>query len=166
MKLRGFLIAVLLVCLPSATFAQETLTEEKKADIAKVLEMTGALKMVEQMTNFMITSITGSLRRANPSLPEQAVSIVNEETKAAFSERLSGEGGFIEMMYPVYNKHFTHEDIKQLIQFYSSPLGKKLIETSPALMQDSMQAGTQWGAGIGASIEQKVMDRLKAEGIL
>ena len=47
-------------------------------------------------------------------------------------------------MVPVYHNNFTHEEIKGLLQFYATPLGKKVIQTLPAVVQQSMAAGQNW----------------------
>jgi hypothetical protein len=51
-------------------------------------------------------------------------------------------------MVPLYKKHFTHEDVKELINFYESPIGKKLVTKTPLLTQESMQFSQQWGMNL------------------
>ncbi|MFA5059573.1 MAG: DUF2059 domain-containing protein [Candidatus Omnitrophota bacterium] len=46
----------------------------------------------------------------------------------------------IERLVPVYDKYFTEDELKGLIAFYQSPLGKKLLRTTPMIMQDGMAA--------------------------
>ncbi len=43
-------------------------------------------------------------------------------------------------MIPAYRQHFTHDDVQQLTQFYSSPIGKKFLAEMPALMDESSRA--------------------------
>jgi len=43
-------------------------------------------------------------------------------------------------MIPSYQKHFTHGDIEAMNAFYSSPVGQKVLEELPAVMQEGMQA--------------------------
>ncbi len=44
----------------------------------------------------------------------------------------------IEALIPIYDKRFTEEELQAYINFYSSPEGKKLIQTLPVLMMDSV----------------------------
>ncbi len=46
----------------------------------------------------------------------------------------------IQAMIPAYEKHFTHGDIEAMNAFYSSPVGQKVLEELPAVMQEGMQA--------------------------
>ena len=41
---------------------------------------------------------------------------------------------------PAYQKHFTHQDIESMNTFYSSPVGQKVLQELPAVMQEGMQA--------------------------
>ena len=61
------------------------------------------------------------------------------------------------MIIPIYEKHFTHEELKQLIAFYESPIGKKLIKVQPQIMMESMAAGEEWGK----KLVQKAMEKLR-----
>lgn len=45
----------------------------------------------------------------------------------------------VEAMIPTYQKHFTHGDIEAMNAFYSSPVGQKVLQELPAVMQDGNQ---------------------------
>jgi len=47
---------------------------------------------------------------------------------------------FEQAMIPAYQKHFTHGDIEAMNAFYSSPVGQKVLQELPAVMQEGMQA--------------------------
>ena len=63
------------------------------------------------------------------------------------------------MTIPIYDKNFSHEDIRGLIAFYQTPLGATLIEKLPVIAQESMAAGMKWGEEIG----QKAVAKLQAQ---
>jgi hypothetical protein len=41
-------------------------------------------------------------------------------------------------MYPVVDKYYTEDDLKNLIAFYKSPTGRKVLEVMPQMMGDIM----------------------------
>jgi uncharacterized protein len=43
-------------------------------------------------------------------------------------------------MIPIYQKHFNKADVSNLIAFYSSPTGQKVLDEMPAITGESMQA--------------------------
>jgi hypothetical protein len=53
---------------------------------------------------------------------------------------------------PIYNKYYTHDEVKQLIAFYETPIGKKLVEVNSLMAQETAQIGQQYGERIGQEI--------------
>ena len=121
-------------------------SEERKA-IRKLLDITGTPKLGLQIAKRIISQ----MKRAHPNVPE--------EFWTEFEKEMNKDA-FIEMIIPVYEKHFTLEDIEKLIEFYQTDVGRKYVEKLPKLTSESMQAGRQWGRRLG----QKVVDKLRAKG--
>ena len=48
----------------------------------------------------------------------------------------------LEAVVPVYQRHFTSDDINAMIAFQTSPVGKKMIGLQPVMMQETVQALT------------------------
>ena len=46
----------------------------------------------------------------------------------------------VQAMIPAYQKHFTKGDIEAMTAFYSSPVGQKVLEELPAVIQEGNQA--------------------------
>jgi hypothetical protein len=59
----------------------------------------------------------------------------------------------------IYANEFTEQDLKDLVTFYKSPLGQKLLATEPRAIQFSMSYMNQW-AGV---FSQTVNDQFRAE---
>jgi len=64
----------------------------------------------------------------------------------------------------LYEKHFTAEEIRDLLAFYDSPVGKKLATAYPRLVLDSMNLGEKWGRDSGEPIMKNLIVRLDAKG--
>lgn len=67
-------------------------------------------------------------------------------------EFMKATSGILEDMYndiaQIYMNEFTHEEIKQLISFYESDLGKKLASKQNTMMQKAMPLGEQWAMNL------------------
>ena len=50
----------------------------------------------------------------------------------------------IEELIPLYDKNFNEDQLKAFIAFYSSPDGKKLLDTIPILMRDSVDISAKY----------------------
>ena len=160
-----FLLCMLFFAVFTSPVNAESLTEAKKTDIKKLLDMTGALDVGQQMSRAIVSQMTNALKSARPDIPENIYDIIAEEVNKIIEEALVQEGGFVDMMLPVYHAYYSHADIKGLIAFYQTELGRKLITTMPALTRDSMAIGQMWGQSLGPVIDKRVRDRLQENGI-
>ena len=146
-------------------YASEELTPEKKADIANLLSMTGVLDTANVMANIISQQMISAIQSARPDISSDTFEVIREETRKAVDESLSEQGGLIDLFVPIYNRNFTHNEIKQLISFYGTPLGKKIIKTMPGMMQECMVVGQQWGNQIGPILQERIRARLRKKGI-
>lgn len=60
----------------------------------------------------------------------------------------------------IYEKHFTEADIQELIQFYKTPIGQKLIKETPELQKDIM---TRMMQNFLPKMQQKMSAGLKTK---
>lgn len=145
--IRNLLLATLFfsTLIPAAN-AQD---DAKTKHIRQLMVVMGSDKIGTQVMTTMITTF-------KKTYPNVDAGFWDEFQKEAKTEQL------INMMVPVYARHFTDDDIQQLIAFYSTPLGKKYVQEQPEIMQESFQIGMQWGQ----QIAQKVQQRLKEKGYI
>lgn len=119
----------------------------KVADIRRLLDLTGTRDMVDGMKSSMMEQF----RRNAPGMPDGMLTELMAELKA---------DDLVESMIPVYSKHFTGADIKQLIAFYQSPFGKKVLREMPQIITESNEVGARWGEGV----VQRVATRWRDQG--
>ena len=149
----------LIFCNP--VVAQE-IDKAKKADIEKVLEVTGALALGQQMSDAVVAQMSQALKASRPDLDPKLFDVLRDAVGSVINENLPA---FSEMIVVVYDKHFTHADIKEMLRFYSTDIGQKTIRVMPALMRESMLLGQQWGQSLEHEIRPRVIERFKAEGV-
>jgi uncharacterized protein len=155
------MLALLLSAAPHA-LADATVSPEKRAAIEKLLELTGALKLGQQMSSMIVTQMTSALRAARPDVPAKALDVLPEVVNEVIAENV---GSFKEVIVHIYDEHFSLEEVRGLNEFYASELGRKVVTELPAVLQESMTAGQQWGHSIAPQIVQRARARLKKENI-
>lgn len=143
---KSILFVLCLLTLAPALQAQEGNTKEQ--DIRKLLVLTGSDKLADQIMDQMMPALD-AIGGDKSFWDEFRAEIDDEE--------------LIRMTIPIYDKHLTHEEIKGLIAFYQTPLGARLIEKLPAIMQDSMVAGMKWGEEVAEKAMAKVEARKAKE---
>ena len=77
---------------------------------------------------------------------------LNEDEKVEFTNDVMSS--LIEMLVPVYKKHFTEQDLDDAIELFKTPIGKKISEKSPIIAQESMQASMQWGMELSTKLQK------------
>ena len=77
---------------------------------------------------------------------------IKDEDREEFTNDVMGS--LIELLVPVYQKHFTVEDLKVAIQMYKTPIGKKISEKTPIIAQETMQASMQWGMELSQKMQK------------
>lgn len=50
----------------------------------------------------------------------------------------------LEELVPIYSRYFTDSDLRELIQFYESSLGQKLMKTAPLILQETMEKSLEY----------------------
>ena len=77
---------------------------------------------------------------------------IKDEDRKEFTNDVMGS--LIELLVPVYQRHFTVEDLKDAIQMYKTPIGKKISEKTPIIAQETMQASMQWGMELSQKMQK------------
>jgi hypothetical protein len=67
-------------------------------------------------------------------------------------------------MANIYAQNFTVAEMRQLIQFYRSPIGQKLLEKTPAVAQQSMAVGQQFAARLVEDMKGRMIEELRKRG--
>lgn len=151
-------VCVALFC----TGPANAMDKAKKEKIVQLMEMTGAKNIAVQFAQAMNQQVAAVLKASNPDMPERAFVILDEELGRLMKEEADG---LIEQIIPVYDKHFTENEIKEVIKFYQTPVGKKTIQVMPQLLQESMAIGQTWGEQVAPKLFERLEQRFKKENI-
>lgn len=132
----------------TAQAQQQTEQQKYRATVVRMIEAGNSMALyestVDQLMNYFRQSTTG--------IPEEFWTGLHEEIGGISMELL------VDMLTPIYAKYLTQEDLEQIIAFYESPAGKKMVSVLPALTTEAMEVGQAWGEAIG----EKLMERIQA----
>lgn len=105
-------------------------------------EDTAFRKDTEKLVSIVSESTFGSvINQFNVMIPEDKKEAFSKEVKATLPNLYSS-------IASIYMEEFTHSEIKELLKFYETPLGKKMAGKTMILAQKGMMAGQQWGVEI------------------
>jgi hypothetical protein len=146
----------------SISFAQQTKSDAlaSKVDIEKYLDAVHARDMMKStldaMTNQMHQIVHKEVQK-QPNLPADSEARLNKMMDDMVKDLPIDE--LLQAMVPVYQKHFTKEDVDALTTFYSTPSGQRILKEMPVVTAESMQATM----GIIQKMMAKVQERMQSE---
>lgn len=131
---------------PSAAQSAKDSTERELA--LRLLKAT-------KVSDVLLAGIEANLpaqKQAMPQVPEEFWRLFVAKAKA-------GADSLTLLIAPVYTDAFTEQELRGLLEFYSTPLGQRLIKLQPRIMTQSAKIGQQWGAALGMSVAQELQGR-------
>jgi hypothetical protein len=144
--MRKLLVVLILVGVAVSANAQDSY----KKKVQTYLEASGSMEAFK----IAIKAMIGNVRKMKTEIPDDFFVELEKEMLATSLTDL------VDLMEPIYRKHFSESELDEIIRFYKSPVGLKLSEKTPAIAQESIQAGQVWGQKIGGNIVEK----MKAKG--
>lgn len=171
------LVAGLIVCAAVSAPAQtlgdvqakikkeDAAREALRKDIEHLLEVSGSSQLAVQVATTISGQILDQLR-SKPEVPPRAIDVAKEVLDEEFRKAFAAPDGLMAGVVRVYARHFTSEDVKQLVEFYNTDIGKKLVATMPALTQESMDAAQKWAEREMPRVTRVLQERLRKEGLI
>jgi hypothetical protein len=144
--MKKYLLVALFCAAAALGFGQ---SKEKEAEIIKLLELTNVRNLAEQIFDLYIPQ----LRTLVPSVPKEFWDL--------FRANMDFDD-FVKAYIPLYDRYYTLEEIRAMIAFYESSVGKKVVEVTPLMTAESMSIGQEWGLKMG----QKLLEEMKQNGYL
>ena len=161
MRFVSALTGVLLMTALCSAQAQsnEAMQQSKAQDTRKLMELVGTRQILSTMLAENIDEQVSLLRRMRPDVPAQFWEGFAEDFK-----KQANPQELMDAIVPIYNRHFTQTEIRKLIAFYQSPLGKKISTTLPEIQRESLDVGRTWGAQLGERMRKRAAQRLNDMG--
>lgn len=135
--------------------AQE-ISPVKKALILEYLEVMGVKKNTAEIMDMMLTfqeqetsktilALAEKDKELSPEMKkEMADSLVKssagmyQRLRAAFNEKLNIGRLMEDTALNVYDKNYSESELREIIAFYKTPTGQKIVSSSPKIMQEVM----------------------------
>ena len=135
MKKLVFSLVLFCLFLPGISMAQSDETANRLMEVMEISDsMSGMVDMMKQNPAF------------SSSVPTE---FWDEFKKVLTSEELIAE------VAEVYKRYYSEDEMIQLIEFYTSPIGKKTLKINPQLSGETMQIGQKYSI----QVVQKLMEK-------
>lgn len=121
----------------------------KDADIRSLMELVGARRMAQDVAAKGAQQLRENLVATLPA-SQQGQQFVNAFV-ADYHKRFNTDE-VTNQLAGIYDKHFTDDEIKGLLQFYGSPLGRKFAAESPKIQAEIEAANQKVSTRVAADV--------------
>jgi uncharacterized protein len=89
---------------------------------------------------------------------------LNEVTAGIHKEYDPRVNDLVDATARIYASHFTETELKDILAFYQSPLGQKMIAEEPKALDESMLSAGKWADNLSDDIMAKMRAEMKKRG--
>ena len=130
----------------------------------------GYAKEILAMKNVQVMyagAVPGIIEKTKTGLLQQYLNYQKDLNEVALviaknlagSEKEIGEG-----MAQLYAAEFTEQELKDLVIFYKTPLGQKLLTSEPKAINDSLRYMQEWAQQFGVIVNAQFKAEMKKRG--
>jgi len=146
---------------PPVTSASESGTSDlskidpaKVANIRTLQEVRGDKRNAVQVMDTMLSSMRPLLSKSLPpgEYRDKLVDLFMQKVRTGdLAQQILDEA------VPIYDKYLSDDDVKGLIAFYQTPIGRKLASVTPAMTAELQRAGEKKGEEVGRQAMLQVL---------
>ena len=133
----SFLIGCLLLFY-SVVLANTDPSTDKNRDIFRLLDVSGLLEQMDYIKDEATNSYARVISLTYPKVPDQ---FWNDFNKLVGKDEMQV---LLDRVVAVYDKHMSHEVIKQLIAMFSTPFWDEWKQKMPTISREAGLIGSQW----------------------
>ena len=151
----------LLIALSAATAAVAQTTQSANFALARdVVVASGATRAFEGVIPSILQQSLSVFLQQNPDLGKD----LSETVKGMapdFEKRVSE---IVDIVASVYATRFSEAELKDILNFYRSASGKKLVAQLPSVLEESFVKTQEWSAKISEQIVVRLRNDMKKRG--
>lgn len=135
--------------------AQQQPSAAALATASEIVGIKGAAAMFSPVIPGVIEKIKLTFLQTNPNL-QRDFDTVATALRAEYAPR---QAQIRDQLARLYTQHFNEQELKDILTFYKSPLGKKMNEEEPKFVEQSMTFVQEWAD----KLSDEVLVRFRAE---
>jgi hypothetical protein len=130
------------------------------ASAKELISVTGATTLFSPLIAGVVEQAKVLYLQQNPALSKD----LNEIATQIRTDLQSRFGELTDEVARLYAVNFTEQELKDIITFYKTTAGKKLLATQPQIIDSSMKFAQDWANKLSDQVIAKMRDELKKRG--
>ena len=151
--------ALALTVLAGAAHAQQP-SAGAIATAKEVINVKGAHALWDPIVPGIVEQVRRTFIQANPML----VKDINEVAAKLRTEFVPRGSELIDDAAKQYASRFTEAELKDMLAFYKSRLGQKMIKEEPAVLDQTMKNADSWAQKLADTVIAKMRTEMKRKG--
>jgi hypothetical protein len=165
-------VLALVLMSASAVFGQQKLdhvsapaasVQPTRAEVLKMLELMRVREQMDELAQQYVQQMQLGARADYLQEHPKASEATLKKIDAIFSEvePLIKTDDLMQLIVPLYQKNLSRADVQAITAFYASPAGKHLLDKSPVVMREAMQASAEYARAHMEQFVRRVDARMK-----
>ena len=146
-------LLTMLTCAPSA-WAQQP-SANAIASAKEILEIKGAPGLYQNVVPNIVEQAKNLFLQTNPMLSKD----LNEVAVQVRKDFIPRQQDIADQIAKAYASRFTEQELKDIVIFYKTPLGRKMIAEEPQLVDQTMATIRNWAD----KLSQEIIGQFRAE---
>ena len=144
----------------AAPAVSQEIAPEQLALARKYVDLTDKAQIYEATMVITAQKTSQLLTQQNPEISQQ----INDAIGKALEARRGKKDELFNQIARIYAVSFTPEELQEIVTFYETPTGQKLLTESMSLNKDVQQVMNIWSDNNGTEFVREVRATLKAAG--
>lgn len=141
--------------------AQQEIPEAKRKLIAELMELTEAKSQIIRITDSMLenmetiypvmlrenlkqTELTDEEQEAFSKHVEEGYKEFSEKFRKRLPQVIDYDDYIVRAAYPKYDKYFTEKELSEMVEFYKTETGRKVVRVLPELSDEMMKSAEEY----------------------
>jgi hypothetical protein len=158
--LRTAAIGAALLALGNVALAQPKPSAESLATAKEIIAIKGGDNLFGSLIPGMIEQGKAMFEQQNPALGKDLATVA-AKLRTDLAPRMAELNSEVAKAYA---SHFSDVELKDMLAFYKSPLGRKMISEEPKALQESMAFAQEWSRKFSDEVLSNIRAEMKKMG--
>jgi hypothetical protein len=130
------------------------------AAATEIIDAKGSMTLFEPLVPGVIEQAKNVFLQTNPNLSKD----LNDVAATLRRQLALRIGNLKNEAAKVYASHFTEQELKEIAAFYKTPLGKKMIEEEPKIVDETLKMAQDWANRLSEEVISLFRAEMKKKG--
>ena len=126
----------------------------------ELIVLKGSTQLWDAVVPGVIEQVKAVFMQTNPALGKE-LNDVAAQLRTEYAPRASQ---LVDQVAQLYARTFTEQELKDALAFYKSPLGGKIVNEEPKVLDDGFRRIQQWANKFSEEVMSKMRAEMKKKG--